>query len=39
MYNDSSFAEGYAIGRDSTNNGNNSSAWGGDWAWWKSATL
>ena len=33
MYNDSSFAEGYAIGRDS-NNGYGNNAFGGDWAWW-----
>lgn len=33
MYNDSSFAEGYAIGRDS-NNGYNNGMFGGDWAWW-----
>lgn len=32
MYNDSSFAEGYAIGRDSNNNGNNGMF--GDWSWW-----
>ena len=30
MYQDGSFAEGYAIGRDSTNN----NGWGGDGAWW-----
>lgn len=34
MYNDSSFAEGYAIGRDSNNNGYNNGMFGGDWAWW-----
>lgn len=34
MYNDSSFAEGYAIGRDSTNNnGYNNGMFGGDWSW------
>lgn len=33
MYNDSSFAEGYAIGRDS-NNGYNNDMFGGDGAWW-----
>lgn len=33
MYNDNSFAEGYAIGRDS-NNGYNNNGFGGDWAWW-----
>ena len=32
MYNDNSFAEGYAIGRDSSNGYNN--GFGGDWAWW-----
>ena len=34
MYNDSSFAEGYAIGRDSGNGGYGNNAFGGDWAWW-----
>lgn len=34
MYNDSSFAEGYAIGRDSNNNnGYNNGMFGGDWSW------
>lgn len=33
MYSDNSFAEGYAIGRDSNNNGNGS-GWGADGAWW-----
>lgn len=32
MYNDNSFAEGYAIGRDS--NGYNNGLFGGDGAWW-----
>ena len=35
MYNDDSFATGYAIGRDSTNgNGNSGFGWGNDSAWW-----
>ena len=35
MYeNGSSFAEGYAIGRDSSNGGFGSGMFGGDWAWW-----
>jgi len=34
MYsNEGSFAEGYAIGRD-TANGNNGWGFGGDWSWW-----
>lgn len=32
MYNDDSFATGYALGRDSNDN-NNGFGWGGDWAW------
>lgn len=28
------FAEGYAIGRDSTGTNNGAGMWGGDWAWW-----
>ena len=31
MYNENSFAEGYAIGRDS---GNTNHGFGGDWSWW-----
>lgn len=34
MYSDNSFAEGYAIGRDSNSNGNNGFGFGGDGAWW-----
>lgn len=36
MYNEGgSFAEGYAIGRDTVNNGyGNNGFFGGDWAWW-----
>lgn len=30
---DNSFATGYAVGRDSTNNGYGNSFFGGDWAW------
>ena len=34
MYNsDESFATGYAVGRDSTNNGYGNGFFGGDWAW------
>lgn len=34
MYNDNSFAEGYAVGRDvNSGYGNNSGFFGGDWAW------
>lgn len=33
MYNEGSFAEGYAIGRDTANNGFNN-GFGGDWSWW-----
>lgn len=34
MYNDNSFAEGYAVGRDVNGGyGNNSGFFGGDWAW------
>lgn len=33
MYEQNDFATGYAVGRDSTNNGNNG-MFGGDWAWW-----
>lgn len=34
MYSENSFAEGYAIGRDSNSNGNNGFGFGGDGAWW-----
>lgn len=35
MYNqNNSFAEGYAIGRDSNGNGSNNCGFGGDGAWW-----
>lgn len=35
MYNEGgSFAEGYAIGRDTVNNGYGNGFFGGDWAWW-----
>lgn len=34
MYQDDSFATGYAVGRDSTNNGNSGFGWGNDSAWW-----
>ena len=35
MYNEGgSFAEGYAIGRDTTANGYGNGFFGGDWAWW-----
>lgn len=33
MEGNDTFATGYAVGRDSNNNGN-SGMWGGDWAWW-----
>ena len=33
MYNENSFAEGYAIGRDA-NHGYNNGMFGGDWSWW-----
>lgn len=33
MYQDDSFATGYAVGRDSTNNGYGNGFFGGDWAW------
>lgn len=33
MYQDDSFATGYAVGRDSTNGGNSGWGFGGDWAW------
>ena len=35
MYQDNgSFAEGYAIGRDTVNNGYGNGMFGGDWSWW-----
>lgn len=34
MYQDDSFATGYAVGRDSTNNNNGGFGWGNDSAWW-----
>ncbi len=34
MYSDNSFAEGYAIGRDSGNGNNCNNGWGADGAWW-----
>lgn len=36
MYNEGSFAEGYAIGRDTANPGyyNNNGMFGGEWSWW-----
>lgn len=34
MYGEGSFAEGYAIGRDTTNGNNNSNGMWGDSAWW-----
>lgn len=35
MYQDNgSFAEGYAIGRDTANNGYGNGMFGGDWSWW-----
>lgn len=35
MYNEGgSFAEGYAIGRDTVTNGYGNGFFGGDWAWW-----
>lgn len=34
MMSDNSFAEGYAIGRDSNGYNNNGMFGGGDWAWW-----
>lgn len=33
MYQDDSFATGYAVGRDSTNGNNSGWGFGGDWAW------
>ena len=33
MYQDDSFATGYAVGRDSTNGGYGNGFFGGDWAW------
>lgn len=34
MYQDDSFAAGYAVGRDTANNNNSGFGWGNDSAWW-----